>query len=284
MPEPSQSLPSAGAVPGLALDPTTASVELLDLAWQVGVRYWRAARGDADSERLLAMWLNADLERARQCMVASKWGRVSLANYDDALHRPYLCDHALITFRRQWQETRAYLGRHLGIYMIDAIEIDSSEVLREREVLQQMLLACHEREVCCGASVHGPHQPELLTQIHALRLRNGQPLFRWVEADWTPADIAATRRFEALHRAGVRIALRVPLHLAPEQDRCLAALVQRYALPAPLLLMRLALSQPWASVVLLQNVEQPMLRRVLGVAADTAAGQVVQDDHATHDG
>jgi aryl-alcohol dehydrogenase-like predicted oxidoreductase len=140
------------------------SFEVLDAAYDAGVRYFDAARSYGRAEEFLGTWL-ADRAPA-DVTVGSKWGYVYTADWEVAADPPEVKHHDADTLRRQLAETRERLGDHLDLYQIHSATPDSG-VLENDEVLQA-LRDLRASGVAIGVSVSGTAQPETIDRAVAL--------------------------------------------------------------------------------------------------------------------
>ena len=90
--------------------------EVLDFAYEQGVRDFDAARSYGLAEQFLGEWLR--LHNPPGVTVSSKWGYVYTAGWEVAHDPPEVKHHDLSTFQRQLAETREQLGEWLALYQI----------------------------------------------------------------------------------------------------------------------------------------------------------------------
>src|SRR5919106_4824264 len=89
--------------------------EVLDAAYEAGVRWFDAARSYGRAEAFLASWLNARGLGRDEVTVSSKWGYTYTAGWQVDADPPEVKDLSAGTFRRQIEETRALLGERLSL-------------------------------------------------------------------------------------------------------------------------------------------------------------------------
>src|SRR4051812_8679667 len=119
--------------------------EVLDFAYEAGIRDFDTARSYGRGEEFLGEWL-----RSRQpdgVTVSSKWGYVYTADWEIAADPPEVKHHDVETFKRQLEETRSNLGDWLDLYQIHSATPDSG-VLGNDAVLSAMAEA--------GGAARGP--------------------------------------------------------------------------------------------------------------------------------
>ncbi|MEW2544304.1 aldo/keto reductase [Streptomyces sp. NPDC047002] len=249
--------------------------EVLDAAYENGVRYLDAARSYGRAEEFLAGWLT---HRPAACdvTVGSKWGYTYVGQWrlDADVHE--VKDHSAAAFERQLAETRALLGDRLDLYQVHSVT-PQSPVLTDR-ALQGRLAALAADGVTVGLSVSGPGQAEAIRA--ALRLDvDGVPLFSTVQATYNLLETSAGPALAEARAAGRTVIVKEALangRLAAG-DRLpaeLAAVARESGAAPDAVALAAVLSRPWADVVLsgavtaadvLSNV------RAAGVALDEAA-------------
>jgi aryl-alcohol dehydrogenase-like predicted oxidoreductase len=227
--------------------------QVLDFAYEAGIRDFDTARSYGRGEEFLGQWLRS--RRPEGVTVSSKWGYVYTADWEVDKHPPEVKHHDVETFRRQLEETREHLGDWLDLYQIHSATPDSG-VLGNDAVLAAMV----EAGVPLGVSVSGASQAETIDQAARLGI------FSAVQATWNLHERAAG---DALARSGLKVIVKEALangRLAARDAQALAV----------------ALHQPWADVVLSGAASIEVLRSNLraldtppddepGLAEDSAA-------------
>jgi aryl-alcohol dehydrogenase-like predicted oxidoreductase len=198
--------------------------EVLDAAYEAGIRDFDAARSYGRAEEFLGAWLRS--RRPEGVTVSSKWGYVYTAGWGIATQPPEVKHHDVDTFRRQLAESRELLGDWLSLYQIHSATPDSG-VLADEAVLSAM----QQSGVPIGVSVSGVSQPETIDRAVGLGI------FSAVQATWNLHERAAAPALARAHAAGLKVMVKEALangRLAARDAEALAA----------------ALAQPWADVVL----------------------------------
>jgi aryl-alcohol dehydrogenase-like predicted oxidoreductase len=218
--------------------------EVLDAAYEAGVRAFDAARSYGRAEEFLGEWL--DSRQPADVTVSSKWGYVYTADWRVDADPPEVKHHDAATLRRQLEETRERLGDWLALYQIHSATPESG-VLEDDEVLGE-LAALRAGGVPIGVSVSGTSQPQTLERAIELGI------FDAVQATWNLRERAAEPALERAHAAGLRVYVKEALangrlagrEPAPELERAAA---EAGATPDALALAAV-LARPWAEVVL----------------------------------
>jgi len=234
--------------------------ELLDSAWEAGVRHFDAARSYGRAEEFLGAWLRS--RRPEGAVVSSKWGYVYTAGWRIDADPPEVKHHDVETLRRQLGETREQLGDRLSLYAIHSATPDSG-VLENQEVLD-VLAALRADGVRIGVTVSGTSQGETIRTALALGV------FDAVQATWNLHERSAEPALEAAHRVGMTVYVKEALANGRLAGRAAPpALVEaaaREQTTPDALALAAALQRPWASVVLSGAATVAALRSNLAAA------------------
>jgi aryl-alcohol dehydrogenase-like predicted oxidoreductase len=238
--------------------------EVLDAAYEAGVRHFDAARSYGRAEEFLGGWLRSRVPA--DVVVSSKWGYVYTAGWEVAHDPPEVKHHDVETFRRQLEETRSFLGDWLALYQIHSATPESG-VLSNDAVLSAM----REAGVPLGVSVSGPSQEETLDLALSLGV------FSSVQATWNLYERAAEGALERAHAAGLTVYVKEGL--------ANGRLVREPALgPSPdAVALAAILAKPWADVVLSGAATVETLRSNLRALEVTAgAFDALREDSAAY--
>jgi aryl-alcohol dehydrogenase-like predicted oxidoreductase len=180
------------------------SHELLDAAYERGVRYFDVARSYGRAEEFLASWLVGK----PNAVVGSKWGYTYVAGWrvDAEVHERK--DHSVATFERQVAETRALLGGRLDLYQIHSVTPESSALTDA--ALHRRLAGLAAEGVTIGLSVSGPGQGAAIEAALEVEV-DGVPLFRAVQATWNLLEPSAGPALAAAHDAGLTVIVKEAL-------------------------------------------------------------------------
>jgi len=210
------------------------SHDVLNAAYDAGVRYFDAARSYGFAERFLASWLHQRALAPDAVTVGSKWGYTYVGDWrvDARIHE--VKDHSLAALRRQIQESRAWLGEYLDLYQIHSATLESG-VLDDHAVLAE-LTALRAGGLTIGLSVSGPRQAEVIRRALTVRVDGVNP-FQSVQATWNLLEPSAGPALADAHDAGWGVIIKEALangRLASQDRIAIAA----------------ALANPWVDVVL----------------------------------
>jgi aryl-alcohol dehydrogenase-like predicted oxidoreductase len=221
--------------------------EVLDAAYEGGVRYYDAARSYGRGEAFLASWLQRRGLSRNDVTVGSKWGYIYTADWRVDVDEHEVKDLSVATLRRQLGETRALLGEHLALYQIHSATLESG-VLDDAAVRDE-LAGLRDEGVFIGLTATGPRQADTIER--ALEVRG----FDAVQATWNLHDRSATSALAAAHDAGLGVIVKEALangRLTARADAHgpLAAAAHERGTTPDALALAAVLAQPWADVVL----------------------------------
>ena len=262
------------------------AADVLDLAWEQGIRYLDAARSYGRAEEFLANWLEDRAIPTDAAMIGSKWGYTYTADWQIDARFHEVKEHSLENLEAQWRESVALLGNRLRLYQIHSATLESG-VLENADVLRR-LEELKQQGLLLGLSVSGPRQAEVIQRALQIR-RNGVCLFDTVQATWNLLETSATNALQEAHAAGLGIIIKEALangRLTQRNQQVRFAesrgLLQREAdrLGTTLDALALAavLAQPWVDVVLSGAAGVAQLQsnlRALDVAFDDRAAETL---------
>ncbi|MEU4396229.1 aldo/keto reductase [Kribbella sp. NPDC023855] len=219
--------------------------ELLEQAWQAGVRYFDAARSYGLAETFLGEWLTP--ERRDQLTVGSKWGYTYVADWRHDAETHEVKDHSLATFERQWPETLQALGGTPDFYLVHSLTQDSP-ALDDPKLLDR-LRELADSGVRVGLSTSGPQQAETLRKALTL-----ETPFTAVQSTWNVLERSAGSALSEAHDAGwfvvVKEAVANGRLTARAGETPFNAFAAQHGVDPDALAIGAAAAQPWADVVL----------------------------------
>jgi aryl-alcohol dehydrogenase-like predicted oxidoreductase len=256
--------------------------QLLDAAYELGIRYVDGARSYGRAEEFLASWLRSR-ENAADVVVGSKWGYTYVGDWrvDAPVHEAK--DHSLAAFRRQLAESRALLGGRLALYQIHSATFETG-VLEDRALLDA-LARVRDDGVVVGLTTTGADQAAVVRA--ALRIEiGGRRLFGSVQSTWNALERSVGPALAEAHEAGLGVIVKEAMangRLArdrSERTRPLAAVAERHRTGIDAVALALVLAQPWCDVVLSGAVTPDQL-----IANGCALGvELDEEDAAELDG
>jgi aryl-alcohol dehydrogenase-like predicted oxidoreductase len=245
-----------------------AAHEVLDAAYEHGVRAFDAARSYGRAEAFLGSWLESRGLAPADVQVSSKWGYSYTAGWRVDADEHEVKELTAAQLRRQWRETSELLGDHLSLYQIHSATIESG-VLEDREVHAE-LAALRERGVRIGLTVTGARQAETVER----GLETGG--FDAVQATWNLHERSAAGALARAHEAGLYVIVKEAVAngrlTARGGDPALTRAARDRGTTEDALALSAALAQPWADLVLSGAATVGQLR------SNLAARELAWDD------
>ncbi|TDW23623.1 aldo/keto reductase [Kribbella kalugense] len=254
-----EDLPEARAVEDLRVR----THQLLEQAWQAGVRYFDAARSYGLAEKFLGEWLTP--ERRTQLTIGSKWGYTYVADWRHDAETHEVKDHTLATFERQWPETLQALGGPPNVYLIHSLTTDSP-ALDDKRLLDR-LRGLADSGVRVGLSTSGPRQAETLRKA----VDAGTP-FSAVQATWNVLEPSVGPALAEAHDAGWFVVVKEAVANGRLTSRAGETPFNEFAdkrgVAPDALAIGAAVAQPWADIVLSGATTATQLASNLAYHAD----------------
>ncbi len=218
-------------------------------AYLAGVRHFDVARSYGRGEMFLRDWL--ERRKPTGVTVSTKWGYRYTGNWQTAPESHEVKEHSLARLDEQWPESKASLGEWLNVFQIHSATLESG-VLEDAAVLDR--LAWLKRTgLQIGLTATGPRQPEIIRKALTV-MRDGAPLFGWVQATWNVLEQSAGPVLEVAHAAGVKVIVKEPLangRLTVRGDTSFNSIATASGVTPDALALACVLAQPWADVVLM---------------------------------
>jgi aryl-alcohol dehydrogenase-like predicted oxidoreductase len=234
--------------------------EVLDAAWEVGVRYIDCARSYGRAEEFVASWLARRGIAPGEIVVASKWGYTYTAGWSTTAEQHEVKDHSLATFTRQIDESVERLDGYLSLYQIHSVTAESKTL--GDSALIDALARLREKGIRAGLTVSGAGQDVAIRRALEVR-REGLRVFDSVQATWNLFERGAESALREAHSEGMKVVVKEALangrltHGNRDREPVLSPVldkVRRIAESRDTTIDRLALgaalARPWADVVL----------------------------------
>ena len=218
--------------------------EVLNGAYEAGIRYFDAARSYGFAERFLNGWLRRRGLSPAEVTVGSKWGYTYVGDWRLDAPVQEVKDHSLAALGRQLGESRALLGEFLKLYQVHSATLESG-ILDDRGVLSA-LAELRAGGLVIGMSVSGPRQADVIRKALTIEVDGVNP-FQSVQATWNLLEPSAGSPLAEAHAAGWAVIIKEALangRLAGDDVTALAA----------------ALANPWVDVVLSGAVTPDQVR------------------------
>jgi aryl-alcohol dehydrogenase-like predicted oxidoreductase len=232
------------------------SHEVLDTAYEAGVRYVDVARSYGLAEAFLSSWLGSRDIPLGALTVGSKWGYVYTGGWRMDVDVHEVKDHSVGTLRRQLGETCELLGDWLTLYQIHSVTADD-DTMGDRALLRE-LLRLHDDGLRVGLTVSGPRQAEAVWRALEVE-QDGRNPFSSVQATWNLLEPSVSPALADASGDGWTVIVKEVLangRLAPYDVGAHAAVdplgsvAARHRVGADAVAVAAALANPWASTVL----------------------------------
>jgi len=248
---------------GGSYDPSTMELrahEVLDAAFNAGIRYVDAARSYGRAEDFVASWLRTRKVEPGKIVVASKWGYTYTAGWSTSATQHEVKDHSVVAFERQLAESVERLGPYLSLYQIHSVTADGKTLADD--ALIDAIARLREQGIRAGLSVSGAGQDVAIRRSVEVR-RDGQRVFDSVQATWNLLERGAESALEDAHAAGMKVVIKESLANGRltqgnrKDDEMIYPLVEKVRELAEsrgtnveTLAIAAAVARPWATVVL----------------------------------
>jgi aryl-alcohol dehydrogenase-like predicted oxidoreductase len=245
--------------------------DVLDEAFELGIRYVDAARSYGRAEEFLASWLDARRLGRNDVTVGSKWGYTYVGEWRSDAEVHEVKDHSVETLRRQAAESRALLGERLAVYQIHSATLESG-VLEDGRVLDELARLHEEDGLVVGLTTSGPRQAETIRRAIEVGGSGAAP-FGAIQATWNVLEPSAGSSLADAHEAGWGVLVKEamangrlgPRGTGPHRD-VLDDVAKRHGIDVDAVAIAAALAQPWADVVLSGAVTEEQVRSNLAGA------------------
>ena len=227
--------------------------DLLDAAYNAGVRYVDTARSYGLAERFLGAWLRQRKRPPGDPVVGSKWGYTYVGDWSMHAEVHEVKDHSPGALRRQHAESRAELDDHLLLYQVHSATLETG-VLSNRAVLNE-LGRLKQQGLAIGLSVSGPAQAAVIRQSFDVRV-DGERVFQTVQATWNLLERSAGSALAEAREAGYGVIVKEALangRLAGREDIAFGALAEvasSHGVGFDAVAIAAVLVNPWVHVVL----------------------------------
>jgi aryl-alcohol dehydrogenase-like predicted oxidoreductase len=148
------------------------SFQVLEDAYNSGIRYFDTAPGYGLAEGLVLEWLQTKNDKSIE--VATKWGYTYTANFDANATVHEVKEHSLAKLNEQWGYSKQLLP-YLKVYQIHSATLETG-VLENKEVLEQLAFLKKEYNLKIGLTTTGTNQVEVIKKALDV-LVNGEQVF-----------------------------------------------------------------------------------------------------------
>jgi aryl-alcohol dehydrogenase-like predicted oxidoreductase len=148
------------------------SFQVLEEAYNAGIRYFDTAPGYGLAEELVLEWVQTKNDNSIE--IATKWGYTYTANFDANATVHEIKEHSLTKLNEQWNFSKQLLP-YLKVYQIHSATLETG-VLENTEVLAQLAFLKKEHHLKIGLTTSGTNQVEVIKKALEV-LVDGETLF-----------------------------------------------------------------------------------------------------------
>ncbi len=168
-------------------------LQVLEDAYNNGVRYFDTSPGYGLAEQLVVEWLESKNDPSIQ--VSTKWGYTYVANFDPKAKQHEVKEHSIDKLNMQWAYSKLLLP-YLKVYQIHSATFDSG-VLDNSEVLKRLHELKKENNITIGLTTTGNNQTEVLEKGLSIQIEN-ETLFQSFQCTFNMLDQSVSKYTEAL--------------------------------------------------------------------------------------
>ena len=148
------------------------SFQVLEEAYNAGIRYFDTAPGYGLAEELVLEWVQTKNDSSIE--IATKWGYTYTANFDANATVHEIKEHSLAKLNEQWNFSKQLLP-YLKVYQIHSATLETG-VLENTEVLAQLAFFKKKHHLKIGLTTSGTNQVEVIKKALEV-LMDGEPVF-----------------------------------------------------------------------------------------------------------
>lgn len=146
---------------------------VLDYAYQKGIRYFDTAPSYGKGESFLQEWNNS--KNYNDIILGTKWGYTYVANWELGYEGKHeIKEHSLDKLNEQWKVSKNLLPK-LKIYQVHSATFESG-ILKNLEVLKNLYDIKKEFGIEIGITTSGANQKDIIAEALKIKINN-QPLF-----------------------------------------------------------------------------------------------------------
>jgi len=162
--------------------------QVLDEAYNRGVRFFDTSPGYGLAEELLANWLQK--KNDPKIVVSTKWGYTYVANFDPNAKVHEVKEHSLEKLNQQWAFSKTLLP-NLKIYQIHSAALDTG-VLDNQLILNRLHQLKKEHSLLIGLTTTGSNQLEVLQKAMEIAV-DGEALFGSYQSTFNILDTSVLK-------------------------------------------------------------------------------------------
>lgn len=168
-------------------------VQVLDDAYNKGIRHFDTSPGYGLAEQLLVKWL--EKKNDPSILVSTKWGYTYVANFDPKAKQHEVKEHSIAKLNEQWEHSKKLLP-YLKVYQIHSATLDTG-VLENTMILSRLHEIKKENNIVIGLTTTGANQTEILEKALSIQVEN-EALFQSFQCTFNILDQSILEYTKAL--------------------------------------------------------------------------------------
>ena len=182
------------------------SFQVLEDAYNAGIRYFDTAPGYGLAEELVLDWLETKDDNSIE--IATKWGYTYTANFDANATVHEVKEHSLAKLNEQWNFSKQLLP-YLKVYQIHSATLETG-VLENQEVLKQLAFLKKEYNLKIGLTTTGTNQVEVIKKALNVFV-DGKQLFDVFQVTYNFLEQSLLEIIDELHQQNKKIVIKEAL-------------------------------------------------------------------------
>lgn len=180
--------------------------EMLDDAYNQGVRYFDTAPGYGIAEQILIDWVNKKGDDSIE--IATKWGYTYVADFNPDAVQHEVKEHSLEKLNEQWAQSKNLLP-NLSTYQIHSATFDTG-VLENVAVLNRLAELKQEHGLKIGLTTTGHNHVQVLKKALSVQV-NSLELFDAFQITYNILDQSLAEMMPLLNSLGKRVIIKEAL-------------------------------------------------------------------------
>jgi aryl-alcohol dehydrogenase-like predicted oxidoreductase len=182
------------------------SFQVLEEAYNSGIRYFDTAPGYGLAEELVFHWLKTKEDTTIE--IGTKWGYTYTANFDANATVHEVKEHSLAKLNEQWNYSKQLLP-YLKVYQIHSATLETG-VLENEAVLKQLAFLKKKHNIQIGLTTSGTNQVEVLNKALDVFV-DGKQLFDIFQVTYNFLEQSLLKIVEKLHQENKKIIIKEAL-------------------------------------------------------------------------
>ncbi|MFT4535355.1 MAG: aryl-alcohol dehydrogenase-like predicted oxidoreductase [Saprospiraceae bacterium] len=181
-------------------------IQMLETAYQLGMRYFDTAPGYGIAESILIDWVAQKVDGTIE--VATKWGYTYVADFDPEADVHEVKEHSVGKLNSQWNVSKELLP-YLTSYQIHSATIETG-VLDNVAILGRLSELKRQYGLLIGITTTGANQVEVLKKALAIQV-DGEDLFDLFQVTYNVFDQSIAPLAEEISKGNKRLVIKEAL-------------------------------------------------------------------------